>query len=367
MLFVGNSYTYYNNLPELVARLSETGEAPRPVRVGRVTLPGATLSQLWRAGAAVDSIRTETFDWVVLQEQSLAGGLRVNGEPVLGPPDSLRFYGRLFRDEATRHGARTALLLTWAREGSPEQQAGIDHNYVSVGRELGVPVIPAGPVWARLRRSGSSPALHASDGSHPSPGGSFATAAVVRRVVLGERGGRLPTHLVVDSIDSRGNEVPGRTSEQSYSPGFVAAVDRAVRAVMAEYGDAGGYPATRPPPPVPMPTVPEPTGSDEPLDLLGTWRGPITMQVPGTLELSITNLDGPSVRGRAHLTLGSSTYDWDFEDVKVEEGLLTGMVPIGMGGGVRFDLAYQGDALVGVTELCMGRPIALSTTNLLRQ
>ena len=74
VLFIGNSYTYYNNLPGMVAQLSGGRIETRMVARG-----GSTLQQLWDFGEAPAAIREGRWDYVVLQEHSLLGGMRVDG------------------------------------------------------------------------------------------------------------------------------------------------------------------------------------------------------------------------------------------------------------------------------------------------
>src|SRR5689334_13323400 len=50
VLFIGNSLTYYNDLPGLVQQLS--ARESQPIEVDSVTLPNATLADHWTLTAA---------------------------------------------------------------------------------------------------------------------------------------------------------------------------------------------------------------------------------------------------------------------------------------------------------------------------
>ena len=72
VLFVGNSYTYVENLPQIVSILSDGSKTKLITR--KSTLGGAKLSEHWKGERGLKSkeiIRDGNFDIVVLQEHSL--------------------------------------------------------------------------------------------------------------------------------------------------------------------------------------------------------------------------------------------------------------------------------------------------------
>ena len=68
LLFIGNSFTQRNNLPELLAELA----AVRNLSVTHelISVGGASLRTHWNSGRAANAIATGGYDYVVLQEQS---------------------------------------------------------------------------------------------------------------------------------------------------------------------------------------------------------------------------------------------------------------------------------------------------------
>ena len=50
ILFFGNSYTYFNNLPQILAGLAASAKPPQIVETEMVTVGGATLKSLWAGG-----------------------------------------------------------------------------------------------------------------------------------------------------------------------------------------------------------------------------------------------------------------------------------------------------------------------------
>jgi hypothetical protein len=175
VLFVGNSFTARNDVPGLIAEMA----AARGHRMTSklLSIGGASLKQHFNKGLALASIASGDFDTVVLQEQSTlpvknAGRMHENV--------------RLFDAPIRAAGARMVLYLTWARRHAPESQAAITDAYVSIGRELGATVAPAGVAWERVLSRHPEIALHDTDGSHPNLAGSYLSACVLFAAVFGE-------------------------------------------------------------------------------------------------------------------------------------------------------------------------------------
>ncbi len=68
VLFLGNSFTYVNDLPSTFAQLAES--AGRPVQVAMVAGGGETLAQHAASSDSLDKIASQGWTYVVLQEQS---------------------------------------------------------------------------------------------------------------------------------------------------------------------------------------------------------------------------------------------------------------------------------------------------------
>lgn len=174
VLFIGNSYTYTNDMPQLLAQLARrNGNA---LEVQAVTIGGASLEQHWNKGDAQRAIAARPWDVVVLQDYSLQA---------LDQPEALRRYVRLFDERIRARGARTMLYLTWSRASAPERQAAIDAVYRGIAQELDAEVAPAGPAWLHVRQTAPGLTLYQGDGSHPTLAGSYLVAYVFYRMLFG--------------------------------------------------------------------------------------------------------------------------------------------------------------------------------------
>lgn len=197
VLFIGNSFTYVNDLPRLTERLAASANEPKPLETRMVAGGGASLKTHWDDGQALAAIKQGKWDYVVLQEQS---SLPINN------PKLMHQYARLFDGEIKKAGARTVFYLTWAREERPETQAALTEAYTGIAAELGAIVAPVGPAWQRILKEKGALKLYHEDGLHANPTGTYAAACVFYAVLYGKS----PEGLTRRLIDTRfGTEAEG--------------------------------------------------------------------------------------------------------------------------------------------------------------
>jgi hypothetical protein len=183
-LFIGNSFTARNDVPGLIAQLAEA--RGKQLQHKLISAGGASLRMHWNKGDAQKAIEQTRYDYVVLQEQS-----------TLPVKNAARMHDnvRLFDEAIKASGAKTALYLTWARLNAPQSQSAITSAYVSIGKELGATVVPAGVAWQNFLSAQSTPVLHDKDGSHPTLAGSYLAACVFLKVLFGENPLGIPSEL----------------------------------------------------------------------------------------------------------------------------------------------------------------------------
>lgn len=185
ILFIGNSYTYCNELPKMVAQLA--AEAGRnDVEVVQVASPGVTLE--WHAkNKETRTALAKTWDSVVLQEHSI--------RPIEDTPKMVQAATALYARFAET-GAQTVLFMTWARQHFPEMQAGLARVYTALAECIGARVAPVGLAWQAALSADPSLMLYTSDRSHPTPLGSYLAACVFYATFFGESPVGLPAKLM---------------------------------------------------------------------------------------------------------------------------------------------------------------------------
>lgn len=173
VLFIGNSFTARNNLPDLIAGLAEAKGKSFDYRL--ISAGGASLRRHWNAGVALQAIQTGKYDCVVLQEQS-----------TLPVKNAARMHEsvRLFDAAIRAAKAKTVLYMTWARRTAPDSQRAITEAYRSIGKELGATVVTVGEAWERFLSKHTEPVLHDKDQSHPTLAGSYLAACVFFAVLF---------------------------------------------------------------------------------------------------------------------------------------------------------------------------------------
>jgi hypothetical protein len=205
VLFVGNSYTYFNNLPQLVSGLARSAPDHFVMETEMVTVGGATLKRHWEEGKALAAIKRGDWNYVVLQEQSTLGmSPVVDGIPQISDPKNFHEYARLFDAEIKKVGAKTIFYMTWARQNSPESQSLLTDAYQRIARELNDGVAPVGLAWESALKKNPKLSLHIQDKSHPTPMGSYLAACVFYATIYGKSPVGLPNQILGNPTDTTG-------------------------------------------------------------------------------------------------------------------------------------------------------------------
>jgi hypothetical protein len=188
VLFIGNSYTYWNDLPMVVRALADSAGATG-MEVEAVTAPGASLEDLWNEGTARERIGQGGWNVVVLQQgpSSQREGRRL-----------LRSYAVRFAEEIRRQGGIPALFMVWpARERSADFNATRD-SYTAAAAEVDGALFPAAEAWRAAWRRDPSLTLYSNDDLHPSRLGSYLAALVMVSELLDRSPVGLPGRISVD-------------------------------------------------------------------------------------------------------------------------------------------------------------------------
>jgi hypothetical protein len=191
VLFVGNSLTFYNDMPGMVAELAAAADQPRPLRAVVEAPGGFTLEQHLSAGNVARRIASRRWDFVVLQEQTQRPSFDPKyREKMMYAP------ARALHTLIESAGAETMFYLSFARrDGDPlnhpgdsylaMQQRVID-GYSAIARELGARVAPIGVLWRQALRQRPALSLWHDDGMHPNRLGSYLIACVFYAALYGD-------------------------------------------------------------------------------------------------------------------------------------------------------------------------------------
>jgi hypothetical protein len=187
VLFIGNSYTYVNDLPSVFAELAKAGG--HPVETGMAAESGLRLVDHELSAKTQSAIKSAQWTYVVLQEQSEIPSMPFSRDGTMYP--SARSLAKTIQSI----GATPLFFMTWAhRDGWPENglpnyesmQYAIDKSYLGIAYELKAPVAPVGSAWMTATRLYPQLALWQADGSHTSEQGTYLAACVFYAAIFRE-------------------------------------------------------------------------------------------------------------------------------------------------------------------------------------
>lgn len=183
VLFVGNSYTYFNKMPHTFF-VDEAKAAGYDVESTEITAGGYRLCQYAdpennhgkRLRATIDG---QHYDFAVLQEQSL--------NPI---KDEAQFLAGVEGVKVLIDADKFILYATWGRnDGSPQlEELGLTREemteklslaYNKAGQIYGMDVAEVGKAFLAYAENADKDELYNPDKSHPSPLGSSIAAKVI--------------------------------------------------------------------------------------------------------------------------------------------------------------------------------------------
>jgi hypothetical protein len=217
VLLVGNSLTYFNDLPSMVQGLANS--AALDWEVHSVTIGGASLDDHIQDGTSVRLLADEHWDFVVLQQ----------GPSTL--PDSrtnLRQGVARFRPLVEQAGGRVALYevwpdSTWSADRFVADFDRVRDSYALAALDVHGMFLPAGEAWRTAWGAYPQFQFYGPDAFHPSAEGSYLAALTIVAGLSGKSVVGLSTRIVNPSGQLLIDLSPGTALRLQQS------ADRAVR------------------------------------------------------------------------------------------------------------------------------------------
>lgn len=192
ILFVGNSYTSFNNMPEILKNIAlYDPSAQVKIHTEQYTINGARLSTLWNAPERQQYLKNKVWDFVILQPNSLWATTKSTADET---DRSLQIW----LQAASAAGAMPVFMMTWPRQygsnwyvthkkqiGGPAEMYQNLHNRTQyLVKKYNLLEIPAGKYWAYAATHYKTINLYTEDGSHPSVQGSFLLALLIYKTLV---------------------------------------------------------------------------------------------------------------------------------------------------------------------------------------
>ena len=188
VLFIGNSLTYTNSLPQTVAELAEaSGDT---IRVRSVALPNfAVIDHALGLSNAVDVIRSQPWDYVVLQQGPTTTQLN---------RDTLIIATKILDPYVKSAGGRTAVFMAWPHTAERHLFDAVRRSAMLAAESVtGGMFLPIGEAWRDAMAANPTIALYGGDGYHPGALGTYLASLVIYERVTGKDARTLPGKAVV--------------------------------------------------------------------------------------------------------------------------------------------------------------------------
>ncbi|HET9405758.1 MAG TPA: SGNH/GDSL hydrolase family protein [Candidatus Sulfotelmatobacter sp.] len=319
VLFIGNSYTYFNDLPAIFAKLAEAGHQAT-VETTMIAPGGTRLQDHLEKGDDLKVLQSSKWDYVVLQDQSVMGtSYYVNGTPRVVTDKYFTPYAEKWVTEIRKSGATPVFYLTWARKAAPEDQAELNYAYIHVAKETHSVVAPAGIAWSLVRKSQPNIDLFYKDGSHPSPAGSYLSACAMYASIFHRDPAGLPSQIngIPVNLETEKLETDKLAMLVDLPQDQAKVLQSAAWKAWKELQKHGGYVDVSPAPPPTL--LPLPSGQPlTPETLAGTWTGTTDFYPSGTADM-ILQLGNDGSAWKAHLELKFHYPDFKDESIDVTD------------------------------------------------
>ena len=206
ILFIGNSHTYYHNMPSMLEEISYSQkDSPKVISASKHTIGAANLKRHWHDGIAADQIRNEKWDYVVLQEQSDTMLFRNERKK------SKRYFSN-FHKIIKESGAKTIIYATWPKKPGHRiyrifktdyniARETTNHSLYDIARKLGANIIYTSMIWD----SGiyNKMEMYRPDGNHASKNGSYLVALEFYKHLFPNHKINYDTLYIADDLDRK--------------------------------------------------------------------------------------------------------------------------------------------------------------------
>lgn len=175
VLFVGNSLTYTNDMPRMVAHLALAAE--RSFAYGVAAQPNFSLEDHWATGIG-GVIQSQRPDVVVMQQ---------GPSSLPGNPQHLVHWAGQLAPVIRAAGGEPALLMVWPDVSRLEAFDAVHTAYRDAAESVDGLWMPAGEAWRSAWAIDPDLRTYGGDGFHPAPAGSMAAALTVFAVLFDAR------------------------------------------------------------------------------------------------------------------------------------------------------------------------------------
>lgn len=168
LLFIGNSLTYSNNLPQTITDLGLGNDVTIAATV--VARGNYALIDHWNDGVIQPFIETGLFDYVIVQQGPSS---QPEGRQLLLD------YGQLISDLCTANNSQLAYYMVWPALENYNTFDGVIESYTLAAEMNNDLLCPVGAAWKSYITQTNDFSYYGPDGFHPSVAGSQVAAEII--------------------------------------------------------------------------------------------------------------------------------------------------------------------------------------------
>jgi hypothetical protein len=168
ILFIGNSLTYYNDLPGLVGKIARQDGVKLVIK--SFSKPNYALEDHWIEQQAAAEIKKDRYDYIVLQQGPSA---------LLESRVNLLEYATFFARAARAQGSKVAFYMVWPSSNRSFDFQGVIDSYTQAADSVGGILCPVGKAWLKVWEEKKDFPLYDTDGFHPSEKASLLAAMII--------------------------------------------------------------------------------------------------------------------------------------------------------------------------------------------
>lgn len=168
ILFIGNSLTYTNNLPELVKKRAKLKGIEIDTKM--IAFPNYAIADHWNDGQVQKLIARKKYDFVIIQQGPSSQN---DGRKMLIE------YGKEYSSLCKLNDTKLCYFMVWPSLNNYHTFDGVINNHKDAASINDSILLPVGEVWKDYIDSTNSFEYYSSDGFHPSLKGSQIAAKVI--------------------------------------------------------------------------------------------------------------------------------------------------------------------------------------------
>lgn len=169
ILFIGNSLTYYNNLPNLVVEYAKKNKEII-VTTQMIAFPNYAIEDHWKEGKIQKLLKSKSFDYIIIQQgpSSQEAGRKM-----------LIDYGEKLQKLSKSSNSQLCYFMVWPSLTYYNTFNNVIKNHKEAANLNSATLIPVGEYWKSYVEKNKDYSFYGPDGFHPSEKGSKIAAKII--------------------------------------------------------------------------------------------------------------------------------------------------------------------------------------------